>query len=627
MNFRVVFLQFVTLLMVLCAGTEEVSAQRHIADSLVARGDSLRMTYRFDESLIAYNEAQTALQDSTATAEDSIFRIEISDRLLLSENGRNMSEYVYTPKVVARHTFSLDDFFLYYALKDSTWRPVPKDLDSLGGPYSRALYVPSGSETIYFSAPDQNGIRNIYTTSFKDSLWSVPALLNEDMTSAADEIYPMLSQDGKSLYFASKGLYGVGGFDIYVSKWDDESSDWTPPVNMGFPYSSPANDFLLFGSDDGRYLMFASDRDCPSDSVNVYVFEQESVPVRSAVTDPELLLNLSHLSPDSGMESVSKGEEVKSDIPENVDTRRYMDKMAHVRALRDTLSSCEGAIAHLREKYSLAESDDEKQKLGEQILSSEAYLPSIQARLDEAIRELQNIEMDFLFSGVVIDPDKLLVEAEREVIGEASGFVFTRMSMGDSLCLDMEMPQPEFDYSFKILDEAQVLRDTVTRSGIVYQIQILSSDRPTTLKSLKGLSPVFETVTSGGRYVYRVGLFHEYKDVLQHLNTVKRLGFRSAYIVAMVDGEEKKVAVVRSLENELKTRKPQLFRVMIKADGELDSVVLMSLKQQAGDKDVARTEEGLIVGPFEGEVAAKEFADFVSAMGYGPAELEEIVNQ
>ena len=95
----------------------------------------------------------------------------------------------------------------------------------------------------------------------------------------------------------------------------------------------------------------------------------------------------------------------------------------------------------------------------------------------------------------------------------------------------------------------------------------------------------------------------------------------------MVDGEEKKVAVVRSLENELKTRKPQLFRVMIKADGELDSVVLMSLKQQAGDKDVARTEEGLIVGPFEGEVAAKEFADFVSAMGYGPAELEEIVNQ
>jgi hypothetical protein len=395
---------------------------------------------------------------------------------------------------------------------------------------------------------------------------------------------------------------------------------------MGFPYSSPANDFLLVGSDDGRYLMFASDRDCNSDSVNVYVLERESVPVRSAVTDPEQLLALARLVPDAGLENVGKAEDVKSDIPENVDTRRYMDKMAHVRALRDTLSSYEESIAHLREKYSMAESEGEKQHLGEQILGAEAELPAIQARLDEAIRELQNIEMDFLFSGVVIDPDKLLVEAEREVIGEESGFVFTRKNMGESLLLEMEVPEPQFDYSFKILEEAQVLKDTVKRSGIVYQIQILSSDRPTTLKSLKGLSPVFETITSGGRYVYRVGLFHEYKDVLPHLNTVKRLGFRSAYIVAMVDGVEKKVAVARNLENELKAKKPQLFRVMIKAEGELDPVVIMSLKQQAGDRDIARTEGGLIVGPFETD-AAKEFVEFVTAMGYGPAQIEEIINQ
>jgi hypothetical protein len=94
----------------------------------------------------------------------------------------------------------------------------------------------------------------------------------------------------------------------------------------------------------------------------------------------------------------------------------------------------------------------------------------------------------------------------------------------------------------------------------------------------------------------------------------------------MVDGVEKKVAVVRNLENEMKARKPQLFRVVIKAEGELDSVVLMSLKQQAGDRDIARTEGGLIVGPFETD-AAKEFLEFVTAMGYGQAQMEEIINQ
>ena len=621
---RVFFIQFATFLILFCVGTAEVSAQRHIADSLVTKGDSLRKAYCFEESLKAYNDALTALQDTTVAASDSLFSIEISDRILLSENGRSMADYVYTPKVVARHKFSLEDFFLYYPLSDSTWRPVPNVLDSLAGSYSRAMYVPSGSKTIFFSAPDQNGIRNIYTTSYADSLWSVPTLLNEEMTSASDEIYPMLSQDGKSLYFASKGLYGVGGFDIYISRWDEESGDWSAPVNMGFPYSSPANDFLLVGSLDGKYLTFASDRDCSEDSVNVYVIEQESVPVRSAVTAPGALKKLSILEPDSEIEDMAKSEDVKSAIPENVDTRRYMDKMAQVRALRDTLSSYEESITHLREKYTLEDSEDKKQKLAHQILEGEAHLPTIQSRLDMAISELQKIEMDFLFSGVVIDPDKMLIEAEREVIGESSGYVFTKLAMGNPLRLNMEVPEPEFDYSFKVMEEAQVLRDSVTRTGIVYQIQIMSTERPASIKSLKGLSPVFESHTPGGRYVYRVGLFHEYKDVLPHLNTVKLLGFRSAYIVAMVDGVEKKVAVVRNLENELKARKPQHFRVILKVDGELDSVVLMSLRQQAGGRDIARTEGGLIVGPFEGAGSAKEFVDFVSAMGYGSAVVEEI---
>ena len=370
MGVRVFFIHFTTFLILFGVGTADVLARRHVADSLVSKGDSLRYAYCFEESLKAYGEALAALQDTTMIASDSLFSIEISDRILLSENGKSMADYVYTPKVVARHKFSLEDFFLYYPLCDSTWRPVPNVLDTLGGPYSRAMYVPSGARTIFFSAPDQNGIRNIYTTSYADSLWSVPALLNEEMTSVSDEIYPMLSQDGKSLYFASKGLYGVGGFDLYISQWDEESGDWSAPVNMGFPYSSPSNDFLLVESADGRYLTFASDRECSADSVNVYVIEQESVPVRSAVSESEELRRLSRLEPDSVIEDITAGEDVKSDIPENVDTRRYMDKMAQVRAIRDSLSAYEESIAHLREKYATEDSSDKKLKLAEQIISA-----------------------------------------------------------------------------------------------------------------------------------------------------------------------------------------------------------------------------------------------------------------
>lgn len=141
----------------------------------------------------------------------------------------------------------------------------PNQLDSLGGDgLARAIYVPDGAGDIYYSAKDEEGIRNIYCTHLSDSLWSVPALINERMTSSSDEIYPMLSPDGQSLYFASKGLYGMGGYDLYVSQWNKETGDWDVPVNMGFPYSSPYDDFLFVNTADGKYSIFASNRGAPA---------------------------------------------------------------------------------------------------------------------------------------------------------------------------------------------------------------------------------------------------------------------------------------------------------------------------------------------------------------------------
>lgn len=627
MNFKAVSIHILIIFTMFGFSVCGVGAQNRIVDSLVFKGDSLRMVYEFEKSISAYNAALSEINDTIFTVEDSILNISINDRLLLSENGIAMSGFVYSPKVVARHTFSLEDFFLYYPLRDSCWRQAPNQLDTVSGPLARAIYVPEDKSTIFFSAEDQDGIRNIYSTTLLDTLWSEPALLNEDMTSASDEVYPILSQDGKSLYFASQGLFGVGGYDLYVSEWDDETNDWAAPTNMGFPYSSPANDYLLVGSEDGKYMIFASDRDCSKDSVAVYVMEKESVPVRSSITDPELLRELSHLEPADRMTAVGSSLEVKSEIPGNIDTRRYMDQMSLVRALRDSILLHESSIAHLREEYSLTDNVDEKEKLADKILNAENLLPELQTRIDDAVRKLQDIEMDFLFSGVVIDPDKLLVEAEREVIGEATGYVFSKMNYGKPLVLNVEKPEPEFDYSFKVLDVAQVLRDTVARKGIVYQIQIMSTDRPAPLKMLMGLSPVFESVSAGGRHIYRVGLFHQYKDVLPHLNTVKKLGFRSAYIVASVDGVEKKAAVVRNLEAELKAKKVEHYKVVITLDEGFDSISLTGIRQQVGDRDMARIDSTLIVSPFESKEEANSLVLFVESMGYGKAKSELLNNE
>ena len=593
-----------------------LSAQTGEAVDLVHRGDSLRLQYRFEDAAEAYLSASEMLVDSLLTPEDSLFKLDISDRILMAENGLSMADYVYVPNVVARHRFPIEDFYLYYPLADGVWRPSPSQLDTVAHEFSKAAYVPEGSKAIYWSAADKDGIRNIFHSEYQDTVWTVPALLNEQMTSPSDEIYPMLSPDGKKLYFSSAGLYGVGGYDIYVSEWDEATGEWAVPVNMGFPYSSPYDDFLYVGTDDLKYSVFASNRDCSRDSVNVYVLEFDSMPVRRAVTDPDELREIMELAP-AQMDAGGATSEVEADIPENLDTRRYMMKMSEVRALRDSIDRLGAQVEDARIVY------DE-----EAVLDGEFALVTLRDSLARATAILQDIEMEFLFSGVVIDPDKLLAEADREIAVQTADFVFTRNNPGEALSLKMLEPEPEFDYSFKIMDEGQFAADNTLPSGLVYQIQMFSSNEKAGVSKLKGLSPVFESRTASGRYIYRVGLFQNYSDVLANLNSVKRAGFRSAFIVAFNDGKELNVATARTMEAEQKDR--YFYEIRIDTEGgELDFLAAEGIRQQAPDKDIARVEmpdgtNQFVVGPFTDKVKADNLAAFIKAMGIGDAKCIEI---
>ena len=162
----------------------------------------------------------------------------------------------------------------------------------------------------------------------------------------------------------------------------------------------------------------------------------------------------------------------------------------------------------------------------------EIALPAHQKRLTAALKELQQIEMDFLSNGIVIDPDKLRAEADREMVGTPSHYVFSKNEPGPALDLDIEKPEPSFDYSFKILDVGQFAEDNTLPDGLVYQIQLFASVRKATERDLKGLSPVFSRPASGGKTAWSVGVFRTYADALSRLNKVKSLGFKGAVITA-----------------------------------------------------------------------------------------------
>ena len=586
---------------------------------MLQKADSLRLDYSFQEASVWYDMALRAAPDSSS-------RMAVEENRLKGQNAINMTGFCSNPAVVARRRFPVKDYFLFYPLKDKSWRPVPNQLDSIAGsPFSTAVYVPSDARELYFSSHDDTGVSNLYHTTLADTVWTAPELINEEITSTSNEIFPMVSADGKTLYFASEGLYGMGGYDLYTSKWNEETGDWDVPVNMGFPYSSPYDDFLFMNTSDGKYSIFASNRGCPADSVNVYVVEFDGMPVRKAITDREGLVGLSALSPDGDPSRLDSGSAVSSPLPDNPEAKEYMRKMEQVRLLRDSIAAYNRALEAEREAYSKA-LDSEKEEILTDIAQKEAALPALNASLGRTVADLQQIEMDFLMKGVVIDPSRVKADAEKEVVGASSGYAFTRKTMGPALNIRVQKPKPTFDYTFMVLPEGRFAEDNTLPAGLVYQIQLFSSAGKATVKQLRGLSPVFEKA-SGSRYTYSAGVFRSYKDVLANLNKVKRQGFRNAFIVAYNDGKSVSVQQARNLE---KTLRPVYWLKVYPTDGQALPSLALSAIQQQGAKDIMRGVEGGSVVFTCGPFAKKEDADALRvslrAVGVSHVEIEEKIS-
>ena len=391
---------FLTVILVALYPLPRVQAQ-NIADSL-------RKAYDF-AGAIEFCESQIA------ATEDSL-ELEMWDTsLVLAQNGLSMTDYCLDPSVVARVCLPLKDFYLFYPMRPGTWHPVPNQLDpSDYDGLAQAVYIANGADEIFFSAPDSlTGFRHIYQTEFQDTLWSAPTSIYGMITEESNEIYPMLSPDGRTLFFASDGLYGMGGYDIYSSSWDDQSRSWSMPVNMGFPFSSPYDDFLYYDTPDGKYSIFASNRGTTRDSVYIYVLNYDSSPIRKSVDDIEQLRTLAALNPKatSSIDNTS----LRSEVVNNPEIQEYSLQASLVKALRDTLY-----------------------RFHDQIDVSE-----IQARLNDAMKSLQRLEMNFLSSGINFDLSSLQKESQRQVVGAQSGFTFSKNEPGGAFSLEFEQPEPQ----------------------------------------------------------------------------------------------------------------------------------------------------------------------------------------
>lgn len=146
-------------------------------------------------------------------------------------------------------------------------------------------------------AKGETGKTKLYSCSKLIDKWGDLERL-KDLNDGNENLnYPFMGADGVTLYYAAEGEESMGGYDIFITRYDSDDNTFLRPDNIGMPFNSPYNDYMYAIDDFNNLGWFASDRYQPEGKVCVYVFApNESKQVYDyEATDPNLLAHIAML--------------------------------------------------------------------------------------------------------------------------------------------------------------------------------------------------------------------------------------------------------------------------------------------------------------------------------------------
>lgn len=122
----------------------------------------------------------------------------------------------------------------------------------------KTLYFASIRESNIGFDPDNPTSDIYYSTKDEKGNWTKAKNLGSKINTPGNEKSPFIHSDSQTLYFSSDGHLGIGGYDIFFSKFRD--SDWTKPVNIGYPINTKNNDLGFVVNTQGTKAYFASNK-------------------------------------------------------------------------------------------------------------------------------------------------------------------------------------------------------------------------------------------------------------------------------------------------------------------------------------------------------------------------------
>jgi hypothetical protein len=254
-------------------------------------GKALHLDYQFEEARKQY---QVYLNKQSGKKDD---RYDAERSIAMCINGKKLLT-TFTDIIVAEKQ-EIDDARFFDIYSDSRTiggvilvsDQFQSKLDKKMG-HSPTVHYPTNAKTIYYSSygEDLSTGKDIYVSRrLPNGKWGKSQLLPGGVNTNQDEDFPYMHPSGNFLYFSSTGHNSMGGYDVFMSRFDHNIGSFKTPENVDFAISSPDDDLFYVVDSLFQNAYFASSRQSEAGKLHVYKVKVARVPIQEIIVMGEFV--------------------------------------------------------------------------------------------------------------------------------------------------------------------------------------------------------------------------------------------------------------------------------------------------------------------------------------------------